>query len=307
MNIQSISIVAIFMVFFNISVTSALECPKQPEQSKKDWDTEVALAIAKIGPAKGADLKIKSKKTTQDLLGKLPKADRVYLEQMMYTSYCSALRDDKTLTESEKAKRLKIYNAEVRKTFLTAPNKEVRNKDDKKVKSLDQPMKNKESESQPSKQPESDINITGNQIKEGSIIVSKDQMGGQMAHTINNYGPPKRELSAATRAKMLEVLRSTTPSCAAFASTQGDAEAYEFKGLLMSVFREAGWDVRDMETFMFFGSKKGLVVTIPFTSPETGIAQVVAQALSHTGNSISGNRGDMANGCGVYVQVWHAQ
>jgi len=141
---------------------------------------------------------------------------------------------------------------------------------------------------------------------QGPVIISQGQTGGQVAQTINNYGPPKRAISAEIRAKMLAVLKPTVPSCAAFASTQGDAEAYEFKGLLIDVFREAGWDVRDMETFMFFGSKKGLVITIPFGSPETGTPQIVAQALAHTGDPISGNRGDMAKGCGVYVQVWQA-
>jgi hypothetical protein len=105
---------------------------------------------------------------------------------------------------------------------------------------------------------------------------------------------------------MLEVLRAAAPACAAFASTQGDVEAHEFKGLLMDIFRTAGWDVRDRETFMFFGSKKGLVVTIPFGAPETGVPKIVASALSLTGSPVSGNRGDMAKECGIYVQVWHA-
>lgn len=107
----------IFWFFLNVAGVNALECPKQPEQSKTDWDTEVQLAMAKIGFAKGLELKSRVKNATQDLLSKLPKADKLYLEQMMYATYCSALRDDKSLTESEKAKRVKAYNAEVRKTF----------------------------------------------------------------------------------------------------------------------------------------------------------------------------------------------
>jgi hypothetical protein len=61
-----------------------------------------------------------------------------------------------------------------------------------------------------------------------------------------------------------------------------------------------------MATFMFFGSRRGFVVTIPFDAPESGVPQLVAEALARTGNPIVGNRGDMANECGVYVQVWHA-
>jgi hypothetical protein len=103
---------------------------------------------------------------------------------------------------------------------------------------------------------------------------------------------------------MLAVLKPSAPSCAAFASTQGDVEADEFKRLLMGVFRDAGWEVRDMETFMFFGSNRGMIVTIPFGASEHGVPQIVALAL--TGSPVKGGRGDMVNSCGVYVQVWNA-
>jgi hypothetical protein len=102
--------------------------------------------VAKIGPAKGADLKVKEgadlkvkdRKATQDLLSKLPKADRLYLEQMMYATYCSALRDDRSITESEKARRVNAYNAEVRKTFINQPQiKKTKSEPDKNVKSTD--------------------------------------------------------------------------------------------------------------------------------------------------------------------------
>ncbi|MBZ5550103.1 MAG: hypothetical protein LAO22_19445 [Acidobacteriia bacterium] len=99
----------------------SLDCPKAPEQVSKEWEVEVNAAVAKIGPIKGGDLATKTKRTTQDLLGKLPDAGRIYLEQMMFSAYCSALRDDKTLAEGEKAKRLNEYIIEVRKTINKAP------------------------------------------------------------------------------------------------------------------------------------------------------------------------------------------
>jgi len=105
---------------------------------------------------------------------------------------------------------------------------------------------------------------------------------------------------------MLEVLRPAQPSQIGFASTHGDIEAHEFKKQLIEVFRSAGWQTQDMHTFMFFGEKNGFVLTIPFASSEAGPPQVVARALVQTGNPIAWNRGDMANSCGVYVQVWHA-
>jgi len=141
----------------------------------------------------------------------------------------------------------------------------------------------------------------------GDVVISQNQSGGQVAHTINNFGPPKRIIDSNIRNKILSVLSNTKPDKIGFASTQGDVEAHEFKQQLMEVFSSAGWQVQDMRTFMFFGEEKGLVVTIPFNASDQGLPQIVAHALSQTGNPVSGNRGDMANNCGIYVQVWHSQ
>jgi len=114
------SVVGLSMnLFILLAVGNALglDCPKAPEQVRKDWEVEVAAAIVKIGPVKGGELTTRTRNATQDLLGKLPDAGRIYLEQMMFAAYCSALRDDKTIKESEKAKLLKAYSAEVRDTI----------------------------------------------------------------------------------------------------------------------------------------------------------------------------------------------
>lgn len=121
-----VCVMAVFIVC--ASEIFAVECPKQPQQSQKNWDTEVNIAVAKIGLAKGAELKLKTKNAAQDLIGKLPKADRIYLEQMMYATYCSSLRDDKTLTENEKGKRIKAYNSEIRRTFEVSLSKITKKK-----------------------------------------------------------------------------------------------------------------------------------------------------------------------------------
>lgn len=103
--------------------SSAIECPKIPEQTNKEWDVQVKAAVGRIGPVKGAELETRTRKAILDLMGKLPQADKVYLEQMMYATYCSAVRDDKTLSESEKADRIRAYNLEVRKTLFGPPEK----------------------------------------------------------------------------------------------------------------------------------------------------------------------------------------
>ncbi len=99
----------------------ALDCPRVPEQSNKDWEVEVKAAVGKLGPATATELATRIRSVTSDLLGKLPQADRVYLEQMMYASYCSALRDNQTLTEAVRETRIRAYNTELRSALREPP------------------------------------------------------------------------------------------------------------------------------------------------------------------------------------------
>lgn len=96
-------------------VALAIVCPSQPEQTGKDWEGEVNAAIARIGPVSGGEVKTKVKTVTQDLLGKLPDAGKIYLEQMKYSTICSSIRDDKTLSEGEKRKQMTEYDFEIQK------------------------------------------------------------------------------------------------------------------------------------------------------------------------------------------------
>ena len=94
---------------------AAIICPEAPEQTSRDYDADISGAVAKLRRFSGVELKMQAEYVTKDLMGKLPGADRVYLEQMMYATYCSALNEDKTLTDSERRKELREYNADVRK------------------------------------------------------------------------------------------------------------------------------------------------------------------------------------------------
>ena len=150
------------------------------------------------------------------------------------------------------------------------------------------------------------LNIQDIAIDKGSVITTINQSGGQVAHSITNISPPKRCLSDQIKIDLISFLNNNPKGKMSFASTQGDVEADNWKRSLMTVFREAGWQVTDAHTFMFFGTKRGLVVTIPFNAPETGLPQIVATALKITGDAVSANRGDMANESGIYVQVWNS-
>jgi hypothetical protein len=95
----------------------SLNCPELPKQTNKDWNAEIEAAVGRLGPAKAAEVGIRANAVTRDLMGKLPNADIVYLEQMMYATYCSALKGA-SLTEEEKSNRLLKANAGVRDAIL---------------------------------------------------------------------------------------------------------------------------------------------------------------------------------------------
>jgi len=98
---------------FAAGVALAMDCPAPPVQANKDWDMQVRAEVGKIGPVRGAELQTRVKSATNDLLTKLPGADKLYLEQMMFSAYCSALRDDKTMSESAKAHQILDYRRQL--------------------------------------------------------------------------------------------------------------------------------------------------------------------------------------------------
>ena len=105
---------ALICVICYQSIAFGIECPPFPTQVSKDWEVEVKTEVAKIGPVKGGELATKTKNATLDLMSKLPGAEKVYIEQMMLACYCSSLRDDNTLSESEKGQLLREYISNVR-------------------------------------------------------------------------------------------------------------------------------------------------------------------------------------------------
>jgi hypothetical protein len=94
----------------------ALDCPVPPVQTQRDWDTQVNVEVAKIGWLRGAQLETRVRSATQNLMAKLPRADKVYLEQMMFAAYCSGLREDTSMAEAAKSRLILEY----RRALLTA-------------------------------------------------------------------------------------------------------------------------------------------------------------------------------------------
>jgi hypothetical protein len=105
---------ALLSVAFRVA---ALECPEPPRQTQKDWDTQIRAEVGRIGPVRGAELQTRVQSVTHDLLAKLPGADKLYVEQMMFSAYCTALRDDRQTAEGNKARQILEYRRELARSF----------------------------------------------------------------------------------------------------------------------------------------------------------------------------------------------
>ncbi|MGY0194404.1 ankyrin repeat domain-containing protein [Leptothrix sp. BB-4] len=95
----------------------ALQCPEMPKQASRDAEVEVRVGVRLLGDAKGPELEARARQLTTDLMGRLPRADRVYLEQMLFAAYCSAVRDNAALTEGEREARVLAYRREMQKAL----------------------------------------------------------------------------------------------------------------------------------------------------------------------------------------------
>jgi ankyrin repeat protein len=112
--------VAIGSMALCVLPAAALQCPAMPQQASRDAEVEVRVGVRMLGDAKGAELQTRTRQLTTELMSRLPHADQVYLEQMLFASYCSALRDNPALGESEREARIGAYAREMR-AALKAP------------------------------------------------------------------------------------------------------------------------------------------------------------------------------------------
>lgn len=95
------------------AMASAIVCPALPQQTMTDYGLEVEAAAVKVGPLRGASVSTEAKSKATEVLSRYPNADKVYVTQMMLSTFCSGLEADKTLPEREKAARFDAFSSGV--------------------------------------------------------------------------------------------------------------------------------------------------------------------------------------------------
>lgn len=249
----------------------ALECPKFPEQAKKDWEVKVTAEVAKIGPLKGAELKTTTRNITQDLLGKLPDAGKVYLEQMMFATYCTALRDDKALTDTDKSKRLKEYIGEVSK--VTGAQDGAK------------PKKGKPAPAKKELTPDTKSTLSSPPPEKSSSVTSVGQTGGITAQNVVINVEGKSKPRAITKEQGLKLAKSLPPPTG-FQITAAcrlmDSESCSYADKLMDVFRDLKWQV-GLTNKTFLDDTQSDVVVAFTEDAQIPVANRIMAALNEVG------------------------
>lgn len=136
-------------------------------------------------------------------------------------------------------------------------------------------------------------NIQGNTLTHGSIIFTQNQMGGQVAHTIQNFGPQPRRISQAAANVLLAELRKYPPDSIDLANLMNDYEGLELVNDFEQIFKLAGWNVSTAMVSVT-GVVKGIYIEVPAESPaRLALLNWAAQAGLKPNGVMNPNRTDV--------------
>ena len=76
--------------------------PDKITQVNRDVRSDVNASVGSLGKLKAGEVGVKTDVVAKNLFEKYPNTDRIIVVQMMAATYCSLLRDSKTVRDSEK-------------------------------------------------------------------------------------------------------------------------------------------------------------------------------------------------------------
>lgn len=112
--------------------------------------------------------------------------------------------------------------------------------------------------------PQSNINqsVVGG-IRDGSLIIAQNQMGGQIAHSIQNYGNIPRNVTEAGANELVSALRSYPGEAFKIVALLGDSETINLAEKLERSLNEAGWTSKGIDQSVFVPVPKGIILVVP--------------------------------------------
>ena len=129
-------------------------------------------------------------------------------------------------------------------------------------------------------------NISDNTLTHSSIIFSQNQMGGQVAHSIQNIGLQPRQLEQTTTNTLVAELQKYPAEAVVLTCIMGDTEGYQLATDLKQVLEQCGWQVNGVNQAIFASPMKGLFIEVPAVRPSV---EILMNWLNATGLKPQGN------------------
>ncbi len=92
-------------------------------------------------------------------------------------------------------------------------------------------------------------------------------MGGQIAHSIQNFGPQPRQVSQAAANALVAELRTHPPESIDLTCLMGDTEGYQLASILKQVLELSGWKINGVNQAIFNTPLKNIIIETPTISP----------------------------------------
>lgn len=121
-------------------------------------------------------------------------------------------------------------------------------------------------------------NVQGNTVQNGSIIVSQNQMGGQIAHSITNNGLQPRRISKIASDQLIATLKALPSETISIHCVFGDTESFDLANNIKNFLEQSGWKIETLLQHGFPQPVKGLYVQTPADTP--GINSLIRWLMS---------------------------
>ena len=105
-----------------------------------------------------------------------------------------------------------------------------------------------------------------NEVKNGSIILSSNQSGGQVAHSIVNIGTQRFEITNDSRLSLVNSLRSYTPERFDITTYLFSSDSQRFGSVMVDILNEAGW-LRRRDSQISGNPPLGIIIETPSDKP----------------------------------------
>jgi hypothetical protein len=119
------------------------------------------------------------------------------------------------------------------------------------------------------------LTIQDNEITDGSIIVTHNQMGGQNAHKIINIGPQTRNIPEPVRLAIATRLHALPAHDYEIQTNHNDADGSSLAYQITQILNTARWNCLGSASSMFPRPMIGITISYPSKTP--GVAMLISQ------------------------------